>query len=63
LAELNAKIGMLSSKNKQRQQKKKLDAIKQQRWEKSLNKNLRTLLIPLNQQNNKNNDDNKKNLW
>jgi Ca-activated chloride channel family protein len=50
-------------KKEQQQQKKKLDAIKQRRWEKSLNKNLRTLLIPLNQQNNKNNDDNKKNLW
>ncbi|SMN15519.1 TPR domain protein in aerotolerance operon [uncultured Candidatus Thioglobus sp.] len=49
------------SKKEQRQQEKKLDAIKQQRWEKSLNKDLRTLLIPLNKQNN--NDDDKKNLW
>jgi Ca-activated chloride channel family protein len=38
-----------------------LDAIKQQRWEKSLEKNLRTLLIPLNKQNN--NNDDKENLW
>ena len=49
------------SKKEQRQQEKKLDAIKQQRWEKSLNKDLRTLLIPHNKQNN--NDDDKKNLW
>lgn len=36
------------SNNKQ-QQKQKLSTIKQQRWEKALNKKLRTLMIPLNQ--------------
>ncbi len=45
-------------KNKQLQ-RKKLNNIKQQRWEKSLNKKLRTLLIPLNKQQ----DDNVQNPW
>jgi len=45
-------------KNKQLQ-RKKLKNIKQQRWEKSLNKKLRTLLIPLNKQQ----DDNVQNPW
>ncbi|MDC9715447.1 MAG: tetratricopeptide repeat protein [Gammaproteobacteria bacterium] len=49
-----------SDKEKQQQQVKKLDAIKQQRWEKSLNKKLRTLLIPLNKQQGNNNE---KNPW
>ena len=46
------------SKNKQ-QQREKLNTIKQQRWEKSLNKKLRTLMIPLNKQY----DDNEQNPW
>lgn len=46
------------SEDKQ-QQIKKLNAIKQQRWEKSLNRKLRTLLIPLNKQQ----DNNEKNPW
>lgn len=46
------------SNNKQ-QQREKLDSIKQQRWEKSLNKKLRTLMIPLNQAN----EDNEQNPW
>lgn len=44
--------------NKQ-QQRQKLDGIKQQRWEKSLNKKLRTLMIPLNQPD----EDNEQNPW
>ncbi|RUA06091.1 MAG: hypothetical protein DSY43_02845 [Gammaproteobacteria bacterium] len=50
-------------KNKQQQQRKKLDKLEQQRWEKSLNKQLRTLLIPLNNKQKNNENDNKKNLW
>ncbi len=46
------------SKNKQ-QQKNKLNTIKQQRWEKSLNKKLRTLMIPLNKQQ----DNDEQNPW
>lgn len=40
-------------------QRKKLNNIKQQRWEKSLNKKLRTLMIPLNKQQH----DNEQNPW
>lgn len=40
------------------QQTKKLKAVKQQRLEKSLQKNLRTLLIPLNKQQQNNNENN-----
>jgi len=50
--------GKEKPKNKQ-QQRKKLDTIKQQRWEKALNKKLRTLMIPLNKQQ----DDNEQNPW
>lgn len=46
------------SKSKQ-QQKEKLNKIKQQRWEKALNKKLRTLMIPLTKPQN----DNEQNPW
>jgi len=46
------------SKSKQ-QQREKLNKIKQQRWEKALNKKLRTLMIPLTKPQN----DNEQNPW
>jgi len=46
------------SKSKQ-QQREKLNTIKQQRWEKALNKKLRTLMIPLTKPQN----DNEQNPW
>jgi Ca-activated chloride channel family protein len=50
--ERNKKHNKQKNKNKKKskskqQQRKKLNTIKQQRWEKSLNKKLRTLMIPL----------------
>ena len=54
----NNKNSKKKTKNKQ-QQRNKLNTIKQQRWEKSLNKKLRTLMIPLNNQQ----DNNEQNPW
>lgn len=56
--ETHKKAGKKKSDNKQ-QQRKKLNKIKQQRWEKALNKNLRTLIIPLNKQQ----ENNEQNPW
>lgn len=50
-----------SEKNQDKQQQiKKINAIKQRQWEQSLNKKLKTLLIPLNQPQG---DNNEKNSW
>ncbi|SMN11822.1 TPR domain protein in aerotolerance operon [uncultured Candidatus Thioglobus sp.] len=48
-------------KSENKQQREKLDKLKQNRWNKSLNRNLKTLMIPFDNKQQNNND--KENLW